>query len=229
MQLALEAPTLMTYWQGDSPQTDLGLHVKTTDGDAILDVRLFDATAVLTHRDGGLSVPLAVSHVPDEDDVEMPGHYLVTWPDGFAFTAAGLHSIRLSLTAKPVEGQPVNVRMRTAPLYFVVEDMASGWMQLDDARQDWSDAPVSDVRLYGLLEAARLAVLTYAPVSDRPAAAIPQSWREAQLMQAKAIDQLTRDGMGERVGPEGFAVRVYPLDWNVKQLLRPDNGRKYVP
>jgi hypothetical protein len=40
-------------------------------------------------------------------------------------------------------------------------------------------------------------------------------------MQARAVYNSVKAGSGDQVGPDGLTVTVYPMDWNVKNLLRP--------
>jgi hypothetical protein len=71
-----------------------------------------------------------------------------------------------------------------------------------------------------LLTAAREQCVAYAPKLpvDAP---VPESWRLAQAMQARALHRATITGDGDQIGPDGFTVRVYPMDRSVKALLRP--------
>lgn len=107
------------------------------------------------------------------------------------------------------------------------------WHTPEDAPAQWSDAP-SAADLTELLDVARGQVLAYAPAGDYtdtahlvtdPAADIPTSWRVAQLMQARNIwnARLTDPGNGE-IGDDTFVIRPFPLDWTIKQMLRPRRG-----
>lgn len=95
------------------------------------------------------------------------------------------------------------------------------WHTPESAREQWLEAPdeSDDPILAELLEVAREAVVAYAPELDDPLA-VPTSYRLAQLMQARSVWNAQRTGT-EAVGPDGFAIRVYPLDKNIRQLLRP--------
>lgn len=50
---------------------------------------------------------------------------------------------------------------------------------------------------------------------------IPESWVQAQIMQARALHRSNVAGSGDQLGGDGFGVTVYPMDWTVKNLLRP--------
>lgn len=86
----------------------------------------------------------------------------------------------------------------------------------------WPDSVALDsVTLAHLLDVARSACAAYAPQTP---ADIPASWRQAQAMQARALSRAGVVGPGDQLGTEGITVTVYPLDWTVRQLLRPRRG-----
>jgi hypothetical protein len=43
-------------------------------------------------------------------------------------------------------------------------------------------------------------------------------------MQARAIWNATKTGPADSLGADGLTVTVFPLDWNIKALLRPKRG-----
>jgi len=55
-------------------------------------------------------------------------------------------------------------------------------------------------------------------------AVVPESWRQAQALQARALWRSGAAGSGDQIGGDGLAVTVFPLDWTVKRLLRPQRG-----
>lgn len=88
----------------------------------------------------------------------------------------------------------------------------------------WTDAgDLEEGVLVAYLDAAKEACLAYAP----PLAAgkdVPASWRIAQAMQAR---NLFNSGAAAPADPgEGgtYGVTARPLDWQIKQLLRPRRG-----
>lgn len=110
----------------------------------------------------------------------------------------------------------------------------AAWIDLTDetdrafVRQVWTDAPINDedeadpddLTLATYLGAAQEQCEAFAPElpQDDP---IPDRYRLAVVMQARGLWQasvVTPDGT---VGAEGFTIRVHPMDWNVKNLLRP--------
>lgn len=106
-----------------------------------------------------------------------------------------------------------------------VEETASAWYLIDQARADWPGAPEDDARLHDLLEVARGQVLAYAPAlvdAEGLPLPVPLRYQQAQLMQARNIwNAYQTDPNANTYGPEGFSVTVYPMDWSVKQMLRP--------
>lgn len=98
-----------------------------------------------------------------------------------------------------------------------------GWSSTERARTFFGgDAPLDDAVLESYLQVAYEQCVEYAPaVLPSP---LPERFERAQLLQAKALWEADRSGSGDQIGPDGFAVRVFPLDWHVKQHLRPRRG-----
>lgn len=105
------------------------------------------------------------------------------------------------------------------------------WHDVDSARDEWIDAPLDDDVLTTLLNVAKQQVIAYAPrlpIVDPPVEPeqIPDNYRYGQLEQAKNLwNAGTVDSAGA-VGEDSFVVRPHPLDWIIKQILRP---RRAVP
>lgn len=105
------------------------------------------------------------------------------------------------------------------------------WLTPEEARTEpyWPECEVEeDDALARLLAAARTACEAFAP-SLEEGADVPEHYRLAQAAQARAIWRAgggTTDGTD--LGGTEYAVTVYPLDWNVKALLRPKHGRPVV-
>lgn len=85
------------------------------------------------------------------------------------------------------------------------------------------DQTVDDLAF--VLNVARIECEEFAPAlaEDVP---VPDNWVAAQIMQARALVRAGVVGAGDRMGVEE-GVTVFPLDWTVKQLLRPRRGRPY--
>lgn len=112
------------------------------------------------------------------------------------------------------------------------------WHTPDTARDQWDDAHgLDDDKLAELLEVARGQVVAYAPErkADPIVAAdstdVPVAYRLAQLRQAQnmwaAQHSDSSGGMGD--GAE-FELRPisHPLDWHVKQIIRPKGAAPRV-
>jgi len=78
-----------------------------------------------------------------------------------------------------------------------------------------------------VLAAAREQCEAYAPTVDNPED-VPARYILAQALQAKALSTAGFAGGNDQVGGYGEGVTVYPMDWQVKNLLRPRQGRPFV-
>ena len=149
----------------------------------------------------------------------VDGDCVVTF-DGWKFDTPGVYQF-VVYGLNNLEG--TEQRLATE---LVVAEGPRGWQTLDSAREQWADAPADDVTLYELLEVARQQVEEFAPFLSREDP-VPVNYRRAQLMQAENIwtaGAVNSDGdfeSGDYSRSAGF-----PLDWHVKQMLRP---RRAVP
>lgn len=116
-------------------------------------------------------------------------------------------------------GEPLSLGATT-----VLLDNATGWHTITTAREDWPDAPDSDRRLAELLAVARDQCEAFAPRIAAPNWP-PAGYRLAQLTQARNLWNGSRVDAGGAAGIDGFALAPFPLDWQVKQMLRPRNPR----
>ena len=64
--------------------------------------------------------------------------------------------------------------------------------------------------------------VAFAPVPKT--ALVPERYRRALVMQARALYRATLVGSGDSIGLDGISVTVFPMDWTVKNLLRPKRG-----
>lgn len=156
---------------------------------------------------------------PDGDTVTLTsaihdGHSLhVNFPTSSVLTVPGVYAIQAVFTH--TSGQDVT----TDPYQFPVLEL-DGWLTLEQARRRWPDAPVDDVVLYELLDVARTQCQAYAPALLL-GAVVPATYREAQYLQARAIFMASISNQADSVGVDGYQVRSFPLDWNIRALLRP--------
>lgn len=100
------------------------------------------------------------------------------------------------------------------------------WHTPDTARDVWRDAnQLDDTDLVELLDVAQLQILAYATPADVTEASggnVGVNLRMAQLMQAKNIYNAARVDPSNGIGDgDSFTLTPMPLDWHVKQLIRP--------
>lgn len=196
------------YWLGDQPAEPLVL-VPARDGDQI-DLSPFTSATADLQQPNGVLVTVPVGIDADVLNVELP-----------LLDAAGLSWLRITL-----HGAGVQNRLDAVPI--IVMDDADGWHTLPSARAEWPDAvKLSDRRLFTLLEVARGQVLAYAP-EQQPGTLPPVQWRLAQIMQARNVLNASRVDPSGSAGGQDFTLTPFPLDWTVKQLLRPQRGLKAV-
>lgn len=160
-------------------------------------------------------------HITILDD-EMATVKCATWavpspaPEGAALVPVG------AILAEPgVYTQEVRLEGGGPTEYLdderiVVESRRSKWLTCEWMRERWDDAPTDDAELWELLNVARYEVEAFAPPSV-PASVL----RSAQRTQAVNIwnaSQASPSGDGDG---GGFGLTPLPLDWTVKQMLRP--------
>lgn len=102
----------------------------------------------------------------------------------------------------------------------------SGWLTEAGAKELWPEAEGLDPKLLSMLVSAA-AQQCDEYLGDRVDPSAPNSlawgegYRLAHLMQIKALWNAQSAGQGDLIGPEGQVVRVYPMDRQVRALLRP--------
>jgi len=149
-----------------------------------------------------------------ELDGEDHGNHLdFTWPTVTILEMSGVHTIVITFF------DLLGVEVQCEPFKFVVQEL-NGWLSLEMARAQWADAPLDDIFLAQILDAAKLQCLAYAPTLAA-GALVPVNYLHAQLMQARALYQSVIANQQDNVGIEGFQVRVFPLDFTIRALLRP--------
>ncbi len=203
-----------SFWVGDVPADDTVVSFEDETGDEA-DLSAFTGAEADLIDPNGDEVEAALAPLIVADTVE------ILWPDYTVFEIAGIYQI-------VVRFQHGGDNFVTAEsIGFVVQER-SGWHSMFSARQQWADATgLSDVELYTALEAAKVACVEYAPTLEE-GAPIPLAWKQAQLLQARAIWTITQQDNQNQVGMEGLVIRTYPLDWNIRQLLRPKTARPVV-
>lgn len=101
----------------------------------------------------------------------------------------------------------------------------TGWLTNDEVSTLWVDAPEDEFTLTLLVEAALAQVTDFAPAApeDSPTP-VPPNFKLAQLMQTRNLWNASQVDTGGGMGEGDFVVRPFPLDWQVKALLRPKRG-----
>ena len=102
-----------------------------------------------------------------------------------------------------------------------------GWVKVADLieNEDWADT-IPEATLREALEAAHEQCVADLPLRPTPPV-IPARWVLAQKLQARALIRSTYTGRNDEAGLDALAVTVYPMDWTVKNLLRPKRpGRR---
>lgn len=89
----------------------------------------------------------------------------------------------------------------------------------------WKDRPKDDAVLAVYLAGAHTQCVDYLGAEPQTPAA---NHKLAEIYQARALQRAGWVGSGEQAGIDGFGVTVYPMDWNVKRLLRPEAARMVV-
>ncbi|MEN0101843.1 MAG: hypothetical protein AAGC90_02860 [Curtobacterium sp.] len=108
--------------------------------------------------------------------------------------------------------------------WLVVVDPADQWHNVATARLEWDGAPEQDGTLYRLLNTAREQVEAYAPALT--GTEVPERYRAGQMSQARNMFNAAVTAGEVQVDLNGNAIRPRPLDWAVKQLLRPARAKK---
>jgi len=101
-----------------------------------------------------------------------------------------------------------------------------GWVDPADVPGLWPDADlVEPEALATLLAVAHETCHEYAPSipanEDGTPGPVPERYRMAQILQARAVWAMQRQSPGETFNGDGFSVAVYPLDARIRAMLRP--------
>lgn len=114
------------------------------------------------------------------------------------------------------------------------------WNTLTEAKAMWADAPnLGDTVLQLLLDSAHNDCFRYLDPLDgldplrpgadpAPTADLTASLKLAEVYQARARYQAIKSAGNNQVGQDGMTVTVFPLDWQVQQLVRPKDGRPSI-
>lgn len=201
----------MAYYTTDAPAAPLIVDPVRGGETLDLDVFVLAAAELLTPHGAHLELTASITD----------GQIEVTWPTGWPFEQEGIHKVLVTVTG-------TGGTYTLTPVEIVVDEPWSGWYTLDEARSEWPDAPHEDTWLYALLAEARSQVLEYAPTLAEDEQ-VPANYRRGQLMQARNLWNASKvDAASGGFGEDTFVLRPYPLDWMVKQVLRPKNPRPVI-
>lgn len=199
----------------------------------ILTTNFTSATGVLFAPDGStvlLTGSTMVLGTASEEDaygnIATVPVVTVAWGTVSPFAAAGLYELALTLNGAGTVQQSL-------PYFPVVVEAEDGWLTIDSIRRLWRDAPTDDEDVFELLQVSKGAVEAFAPVlvpdpvSGRTL--VPANYRKAQRMQARNTWNAAKvDPSNGSLGEDTFVIRPVPLDWQVKQVLRPKPALPWV-
>jgi hypothetical protein len=159
---------------------------------------------------------------------EVQGNHIdVIFPETSIFDTAGIYTI--IVTIDHIHAHESEGIEQVDPVRIVADDSTEQWATLAITRASWVDArAVDDDVLYEILQIAKHQVIEYAPALAEDAD-VPQSYRLGQILQARnTYNSSIVDASSGDIGADTFVIRPFPLDWQVKQLLRPRRGNPVV-
>lgn len=211
----------MGYYVGDIPAQDLV--IEPARNGELIDLGPFDVVEVeLLDPEGAPVETAGFFGSIDTLGVDADPVIVVEWPETSPFVEPGIYTLRVAASSTATEHR------ERIPSVRIVADQEDGWHTLETAREDWRDAPVVDAWLYECLWTAKNDVLAYAPAL--PAGQWPPlNFRRGQLMHARDLWNAGKVDPSNGADGEGsFILTPHPLDWNVKQILRPKRAVKWV-
>jgi len=159
---------------------------------------------------------------------EVQGSHIdVIFPETSIFDTAGIYTI--IVTIDHTEHHETVATTEVDAVRIVADDSTEQWATLAITRASWVDSrAVDDDVLYDLLQIAKHQVIEYAPALAE-GADVPSYYRMAQILQARnTYNSSIVDASSGDIGADTFVIRPFPLDWQVKQLLRPRRGNPVV-
>jgi hypothetical protein len=196
---------LGSLWVGDVPQSPTRADFTDEVGN-VVQINGFDSwEAYMLSPEGEV-----LGSLSGEDH---GNHLEFTWEETTLLEIPGIYKIIVTFF------DPLGVEIQCEPFSFVVQEI-DGWLTLETTRAQWSDAPLDDVFLHQILETAKAQCVAYAPALLL-GAQVPVTYLQAQLLQSRAIYQSVIANQQDSVGVEGFQVRVFPLDFTIRAMLRP--------
>ena len=195
------------YRVGDTPRP---LAIQPEAGGVPVDLADWPAATATLWTPAGQSTGVPATVDQNTDTVTL------AWPA--PFDQPGVHKVTIRVTDLASHSTGCD------PALIAVEPESSAWHTPTSVRQVWADAAhIDDAALYDLLDVARRDVEAYAPaLADTDP--VPPWYRQAQRMHAEDIWNASRVGPSGDDGTDTFQLRPFPLDWMIKQLLRPRTG-----
>ena len=241
--------SLTSHWVDDVPAEPDVLDLPGEFRD--LDLALFPAvTAVLTNAGGEPVMLYGATFALDPDDATITIH----WGTLTCFATPGLYQLELTLVGFGSNKQrlaPVQIVVQESDGWQTLDSARAGWPDapIDDgalyelleiakeqclewAPLDGIDQEENTLGDYYLLTpdstGSGIAGATLVHGSpELPAAVqnIPLRYRKYQLMQARNIWNASKvDPSNGAFDDSSYAIKPFPLDWTIKQGLRPKRG-----
>ncbi|ARU50154.1 hypothetical protein CBR64_00105 [Cellulosimicrobium cellulans] len=115
-----------------------------------------------------------------------------------------------------------------------VEPDVVGWVDVDTVlEEEWTSSLTED-ELRENLEVAYEQCIDFGPLlangrrwTTAHTGPTPARFAKAQKLQARALARSTYTGSNNETGLDGMTVTVFPMDWTVKNLLRPRRAMRY--
>ena len=105
------------------------------------------------------------------------------------------------------------------------------WLTTAQAEALWPDAVNLEAEVLDLLLASAYDdCIAFLPdgSADVVLADVPKSWVLAQAYQVRSRYNAILSGGDSQVGADGENVTVFPLGWQIRQLLRPKHGKPSI-
>lgn len=103
------------------------------------------------------------------------------------------------------------------------------WVTTEQAEALWADAAHLDPDVLALLlESAHADCVAFLPTMTADPDPIPASWKLAEVYQARSRYNAVLAAGDDQVGADGQTITTFPLDWQIRQLLRPKHGKPSI-
>lgn len=97
------------------------------------------------------------------------------------------------------------------------------WAEWVDVMAFWPECTLQPQETEGLILAAHAQCVAFAPALPAEVTQIPANYRMAEVLQARALYRAGASSQ-DQFGVDGATVTVFPMDWQVKSLLRPPSA-----